>query len=113
MDKRTAIVETLALWKELARTGGGSKGDAAEAIGMLHVVKYLCRCPCCEYTQPVNCSCIKCPLWGQLGYSCNNIDRGEYVAWLASYDKTARRAAAAKIVKLAESALAKLDEEED
>jgi hypothetical protein len=80
--EKEALEITIKLWDHLASTGGDSKSNAVEALGLPHDMK--ADCALCEYTEA---ECSECPLkgkWGPTdsGSQCdltgNLFDRWEY-----------------------------------
>ena len=66
LTKRKALEICMELWKDLARTGSGSKSSWK---GWKKYGKMNSECPCCEYslTEESKRDCNKCPLLSIFG----------------------------------------------
>lgn len=102
LTKEQAIEESFILWTELARSGG-TKTEAAKAVGLDHVMDYVSSCPCCEYDEikrlePDSWSryrvCECCPVW-----SVSKTCKHEYEKWQAATTFEEHREAAAKVLE--------------
>lgn len=99
LTKEQAIEESFILWTELARTGG-TKVEAAKAVGLDHVIEYSSSCPCCEYAKQTAGitafdTCDSCPVLWPMHHTCRYV----YKKWQAAINFEEHREAAAKVLE--------------
>ena len=111
LTKEQAIEESFILWTELARSGG-TKTEAAKAVGLDHVMDYVSSCPCCEYAKQTasitaRSICGSCPVWAS-HKTCRHV----YNKWQVATTFEEHREAAAKVLEPIAEAWEKISKEE-
>lgn len=113
LTKQQALKDCIKLWQHIA--DNPMVGKTRARVKVLPHKMYYNECPCCEYLAQFDRSCgslSTCLLtWSEYGtdYACLKSD-SPYSLWVDSDSAIEKQTYALEIVKLAEDALAKLED---